>query len=83
LLDDAHERAIPALVTADLAALLLRQVPALGAEADALLHVADRGCERLGLVLRHAEEMEGEPVRGSRADPGESRQLRDEVLDGR
>jgi hypothetical protein len=83
LLHDADERAIPPLVATDLAALLLGQIPAFGAEADAVLHVADRVRERLCFVLRDTQEVEGEAVRRSRADSGQSRQLRDEVLDGR
>src|SRR5829696_8996794 len=48
LLDDADESTVPSLVTADLAALLLGQVAALGTEPDSLLDVSDR----LGECLR-------------------------------
>ena len=83
LLDDADERAVAPLVAADLAALLLGQVPALAAEADALLDLVDRRRESLRLVTRDAEQVEREPMRGARADSGQARELRDEVLDGR
>src|SRR5262245_57502841 len=83
LLDDADERPVAPLVAADLAALLLGQVAALTAEADALLDLVDRRGQSLGLVARYSEQMEREPMRGTRADPGQARELRDEVLDRR
>ena len=83
MLDDADQRMVAARVEADRADLILGQVAALLAEADALLHVLDRGGERQRLLARDAEEMEREAVRGARADARQPRQLRDEILDGR
>ena len=51
LLDDADDRAVAPRVGADGAELLLGQVAAVAAEADALLHVGDRAAERERLVL--------------------------------
>src|SRR5207253_2346388 len=82
LLDDADHRVVAARVEADRADLLLGQVPALAAEADALLDLDDRGGERERLVLRYAQQVEREPLRGARPDPGQARQLRDEIVDG-
>ena len=82
LLDDADDRAVAARVEADRADLLLGEVPALAAEAHALLHLLDRVGERERLRLRHLEEMERKPMRGAAADSGQPRQLRDEVVDG-
>src|SRR5947207_1914774 len=58
LLDDADDGVVAARVAADLAGLLLGQISALAAEANALLHLGDRGRQRAGLVLGHAEEVE-------------------------
>ena len=52
LLDDADDRVVAAGVEADAAELLLGQVAALAAEADALLRLADRLGERERLLLR-------------------------------
>src|SRR5207244_2821755 len=68
LLDDADEGVVAASVDADAAELLLGEVPALAAEADALLDLVDRARERRRLVLRDLEEVEGEPLRRRRAD---------------
>ena len=62
--------------------LVLGQVPALPAEAHALLDLLDRGRERERLVLRRPQQVEREPLRRPRADARQTRQLRDEVLDG-
>ena len=70
LLDDADDGAVAACVGADRAELLLGEVAALAAEADALLHLLDRARERERLLLRGREEVEREPLRGARADPG-------------
>ncbi len=75
--------AVAPRVEADRAELLLGEVPALAAEADALLHLADRRRERERLLLRHLQEVEREPLRRAAADAGQARQLRDEVVDGR
>ena len=69
-------------VGADLPELLLGQVPALAAEADALLDLDDRGGERERLLLRTPEDVEREPMRGALADARQPRQLRDQVVDG-
>ena len=82
LLDDAHDRAVAPRVGADHAELLLGQVAAVAAEVHALLHLADRLGERERLLRRHGEQVERQPLRGARADPGQARQLRDEVVDG-
>ena len=81
LLHHADHGAVAPRVAADLAGLLLGEVAALGAEADALLDLLECGRERQGLVLRHPEEVEGEPLSRPRPDSGQPRQLRDEVLD--
>ena len=81
LLDDADQRVVAPRVDADRAELLLGEVAALAAEADALLHVLDRGGERERLVLRHAQQVEREPLRRALADAGQAGQLRDEILD--
>ena len=83
LLDDADHRAIAPRVETDRARLVLGQVAALAAEADALLHLLDRGGESECLVLGHAQEVEGEPLSGPRPDPRQPRQLRYEVVDRR
>src|SRR5581483_9901423 len=83
LLDDADEGVVAPLVEADAAELLLGQVAALAAEADALLDLLERRRERERLLLRPLEDVEGEALRRPRADPGQAGQLRDEVLDGR
>ena len=83
LLHDADDRPVATCVRADRAELLLREVPALAAEADAGLHVLDRP-RQLERVLRTGREhVECEPLRRSAADPRKLRELRDEVLDGR
>jgi hypothetical protein len=83
LLDDADRRVVAACVGADRAQLVLGQVAALGAEADALLHVLDRLRERERLVPRPREEVEREPLRRALADAGQLRELGDEVVHGR
>src|SRR5579862_1454019 len=83
LLDDADRRPVTARVEADRAQLLLGEVAALAAEADAFLHLADRRGERERLLLLGLEDVEGEPLRRSAADSRQPRQLRDEVLDRR
>src|SRR5918999_2892395 len=82
LLDDADDRSVTPLVAADPADLVFGQVAALAAETNAFLHVGDRAGERARLVLRRPQEVEREALRGARADPGQTGQLRDEVLDG-
>ena len=68
-------------VRADPAELLLGQVAALAAEAHALLHLLDRGCERERFVLAALEDVEGEPLRRARADARQPGELRDEIVD--
>src|SRR4029077_21136055 len=82
LLDDADERAVAARVEADRAELLLGEVAALVAEADALLHVGEGGREGERLVLVRLQGVEREPLRRALPDAREARQLRDEVVDG-
>src|SRR5439155_22569387 len=83
LLDDADHALVAAGVRADRAHFVLRPVAALAAEADALLHHLDRLRELERLLLLRAQEGEREALRGARADAGQARQLRDEILDGR
>ena len=83
LLDDSDDCVVAPRVAADLAGLLLGQVPALTAEADALLDLGDRGGQRAGLVLRDAQEVEREPLRCTLADAWQARELRDKVVHGR
>src|SRR5215208_6198219 len=68
LLDDADDAAIPSRVAADVANLLLGQVAALPTEPDALLDLLDRERERLRFVLRHAQQMERQPLGRAHAD---------------
>ena len=63
LLDDADRRVVAARVEADRAGLLLGQVPALAAEADALLHLGERRRERERLLRRPLQDVEREPLR--------------------
>src|SRR6185503_7529115 len=83
LLDDADDRVVAALVAADVAGLVLGQVPALVAEADALLDLFERAGEGESLLLRHAQQVERKPLRGALAHARQAGQLRDEVLDRR
>jgi hypothetical protein len=50
---------------------------------DALLHIDDRLGEGGRLLLRHLQQVEGEPACRALPDAGQARQLCDEVLDGR
>jgi hypothetical protein len=70
LLHYADHGAVPAGVATDDAELLLGQVPALAAEADPLLNLEDRVCQRGGLLLGHAQEVEREALGRPGADPG-------------
>ena len=70
LLDDADDGAVAARVEADRADLVLGQVAALAAEADALLDLLDRRGERQRVRLGDREQVKREPLRGARADPG-------------
>src|SRR6185312_15130957 len=54
----------------------------LAAEADALLHLLERRRERERLIRGPLEHVEREPLRRPLPDPGQPRELRDEVLDG-
>src|SRR3954470_9404532 len=83
LLDDADDRVVAPLVAADVAPLVLSQVPALVAEADALLDLFERAREGERLFLRHAQQVERKPLRGALAHARQAGQLRDEVFDGR
>ena len=68
LLDNADHRVVAAGVTADRADLVLRQVAAFVAEANAFLDLLDRGRQRERLVLRALQQVEREPVSGPGAD---------------
>ena len=82
LLDDADRRAVAPCVEADRAELVLGEVAAIAAEADALLDLLDRAGERERLLLLGLEEMKRKPLCGAASDPGQARQLCDEILDG-
>ena len=81
LLDDADQRAVAPRVLADLAARALGEVEADLAEADLLLHLADRVGERRRVGVLGAQDVKGEPLRGPLADPRELRQLGDQAVD--
>ena len=83
LLDDADERAVAARVAADRRSAPPRSGSRTRGRSGLVLDVADRVGERERLLLRDAQQMEGEAVRRARADSRQARQLRDEVLDGR
>src|SRR5207248_4388643 len=83
LFDDADDRAVASPVEADGADLLLGEVAALVAEADAFLHLADRFPERVRLGRRHLQQVEGEPLRRPAPDARQARQLRNEILNRR
>ena len=70
-------------VRADAAELLLGEVPALAAEADARLHVLDRARQLERLLGSRGEDVKRQPLSRPPPDAGELRELRDEVLDGR
>jgi len=82
LLDHADERVVPACVEADCADFFFGEVPALAAETHAFLHLFERRRERERFVLRPLQDVEREPLRRALTDPGQPRQLGDEVLDG-
>ena len=81
LLDDADHAGVAPLVLADPAARALGEVEADLAQADALLDLADRVGERGGVLVGGAQDVEGEPLRGAVADPGQLRELGDQPLD--
>ena len=83
LLDDADDRAVAPRVRADVAELLLGEVSALAAEANARLDLLDRAGELDGVLGACGEEMEGQPLRGPATDSRQLRELGDEVLDRR
>jgi hypothetical protein len=74
---------LTALVLADPALRADRQVEADLTQADRLLDLTDGVGEREGLVLRLAQEVEREPLRGALTDPGQAAELRDQAVDGR
>src|SRR5215213_2333364 len=65
LLDDADHRPVAAVVLADRAARAFGEVEADLAEADLLLHLADRVGERQRVVVGGTEHVEGEALRGA------------------
>src|SRR3954453_23977024 len=79
LLDDADHRPVAVVVGADPAERPLDEVEALLAEADLLLHFADRVAEGEGLFVGRTEEGEGEPLRRAPADTRQARELGDEA----
>jgi hypothetical protein len=83
LLDDADDRRVAPLVLADAAALLVGQVEAHLAQADALLDLADRVGQRGGVLGVGAQDVEGEALRRALPDPRQLPELGDQALDGR
>ena len=83
LLDHADHALVAPLVAADLADRLIGEVEADLAEADLLLHLADRVGQREALLLVDAKNVEGQPLRGAATDSGELRELGDQAFDGR
>src|SRR5205823_5532234 len=79
----ADQRAVAAGVGTDRAHRLLGQVAALRAEADPLLHLADRVGQGERIRFRGLEDMERQPLRGPPANAGQPRELGDQVVDGR
>ena len=83
LLDDADQARVAPLVLADPAARLVGEVEAHLAQADALLDLADRVGERVGVLGRGAQDVERQPLRGALPDARQLAELGDEALDGR
>ena len=83
LLDHADQGAVALRVGADPAERPLGEVEAFLAEADLLLHFADRLAERERLFVGRPQQVEGEPLRGPLADPGQPRELGDEARERR
>ena len=81
LLDDADHRPVAARVGANAAERLLGQVAALAARTDSRLDLRDRRADGVRLVGGRREDVEREPLRRARADPGKAGELRDEVVD--
>ena len=79
LLDHADHRGVAGRVLADPAARPLREVEADLAEADLLLHLADRVGEAGGLLVVGSQDVEGEPLRGPLPDPRQAGQLGDQA----
>ena len=73
--------AIAPLVLADPAARTLGEVEADLAQPDPLLDLTDRVGEREGVRVVRAQDVEGEPLGGPLADPGQPGELGDESLD--
>ncbi len=83
LLDDADQRRVAPLVGADRAARALGEVEADLAEPDLVLDVADRVRERMRVLRRRAQHVEGQALCGAVADAGELAQLGDQALERR
>ena len=83
ILDHADQRPVAAGVGADRAQRPLRQVAALGARPDPLLHLADRVGQREGVGLRGLEQVERQPLGRAPADAGQAGELDDQVVDRR
>jgi hypothetical protein len=81
LLDHADGGRLAALVLADPAGGLGREVEADLAVADGLLDLADRIGQRQRLLVGGAQDVEREPLRGALPDAGQASELRDEAID--
>jgi hypothetical protein len=81
LLDHAEGGRLTPLVLADAAGGLCGEVEAHLAVPDGGLDLADRIGEPERLLLRRAEDVESEPLRGALADAGQAGELGDEPID--
>ena len=82
LLDDAHQALVAGGAGAIEAGIDVGDVVADGAEAQALLDLADRGGERFGVLIVGAQDVKGQALRGFVADAGQLAQLLDEARHG-
>jgi len=83
LLDNADRGRLAALVLADAAGRLRGEVEADLTVADRRLDLANRVGKRERLLLRRAEEVEREALRGALPDAGQTRELGDQTVDRR
>src|SRR6185295_19534555 len=83
LLHHADDRVVAASVLADDTELGLREVAALAAEADLVLHLANRVGERGGFLVRDAQDVEGQALCRAGPHAREARELADQVVDER
>ena len=82
LLHDADHPAVARLVGADRARVDIGHVVADGAVGDAVLDVADRLAQQVGLRARRLQDVEREALRALAADARQALQLLDEAREG-